>query len=345
MKGNSSSFNMTDNDTLTCAARNIQGAVELSINPYVTLVARCLLVTYYMLVAFFGTVLNCFVFYLVCRYKVLHTISFVFAIQNIVCNIIGSVLVTISFASVLANQWLLGYQMCILIGGLYLLIYLVRAFLLFGLVLDRFCSVFLTFSYPHYQVKLLWCFGIISYLIPAIVVTFFGVYDCFIFSITAWICRLSSSCSPQCSLIRQISGATVFFPISCVPVILYFALYCKGRRIRNAMRTLARTSASETQKEMKDHRASVTFFLMFLSLFLVSTPAGVTSIVANMAGSATDTTESVWFYIVEVISTNIFILAHVADPVFILRNKDVREVIFQITWLPFLKMQRNRRPY
>ena len=73
MEGNNSYFNMTANNTLTCAARNIQGPVELSFSPYVPLVARCLLVIYYMLVAFFGTVLNCFVFYLVCRYKELQT--------------------------------------------------------------------------------------------------------------------------------------------------------------------------------------------------------------------------------------------------------------------------------
>ena len=144
-------FNMTANDTLTCTARNIQGPVELSFSPYIPLVARCLLVIYYMLFAFFGTVLNCFVFYLVCRYKELQTLSFIFAIQNIACNIIGSaVLVTISLVDVLANQWLLGEQMCILIGSLLRAINILRACFMAGLVLDRFCSVFLTYSYPRY---------------------------------------------------------------------------------------------------------------------------------------------------------------------------------------------------
>lgn len=58
--------NVTANDMLTCAAHSIQGPVELPINPYVPLVTRCLLTLYFMMVAFFGTVLNSFVIYLVC---------------------------------------------------------------------------------------------------------------------------------------------------------------------------------------------------------------------------------------------------------------------------------------
>ena len=333
MEGNNY-FNMTANDTLTCAARNIQGPVELSFSPYVPLVARCLLIIYYMLVAFFGTVLNCFVFYLVCRYKELQTLSFVFAIQNIACNIIGSVLVAVSFVSVIFNKWLLGETMCYLIGGLHFAINLLRGFFLSGLVLDRFCSVFLTFSYPRYQVKVLWFVGIASYLGTALIVLIPSIMDCYTFSITSWLCRIASTCSSQCAIARHLNGFLVFLPMRIIPLIMYCILYYKGRKARKAMQRIA---ASVALKENKNRRASITFFLMFLSVFLVSAPSGLTSAALNIAGLTTDTTESVWFYIVDVIALNVFILSHVADPIFILRNQDVREVISRIKWIPFLK--------
>ena len=96
---------------------------------------------------------------------------------------------------------------------------------------------------------------------------------------------------------------------------------------------MRRIAAGVALKENKNRRASITFFLMLLSLFLVSAPPGLTSAALNIAGRTTDTTESVWFYFVDAIS---LILGHVADPIFILRNQDVREVISHIEWIPFL---------
>lgn len=338
----SPSFNMTAvaaNDTLTCAARNIQGPIEVSFSPVVFLVARCLLVIYFMLVAFFGTLLNCFTFYLVCRYKKLRTLSFTFAIQIVAVDLFGSsFIVTVSLSSVLANQWLLGEGMCIVTGALFIACNILRTAFLMGLVVDRFCSVYFAFTYPHYQVKVLWCFSVVTYLVTAVLSTLPGAFDCFSFSSTSFVCRIDSTCSPQCAVIRQLIGLTVYLPLNILPVILYSALFYKGRKARNAMRVAANISASEAHKAKKDWRATITFFLMFMALFLVRIPPGLTSFIVTVVSMTSNSTESVWFFVLNSMSVNVFILAYIATPIFILRNRDVREIIAEIKWIPFLKV-------
>ena len=336
-------FNVTAevaNNTLTCAARSIQGPVKLPFNPYVLLVARCILTVYFMMVGFFGTVLNGFVLYLVCRYKSLRTLSFAFGIQVIISNIFGSlVLSTVSFANVLANQWLLGEIMCRVIGAFRLGNSLLKSFLLAGLVSDRFFSIFFAFSYPRHRVKVMWLIGVSAYLIPAAMTVILGVLDCMAFSSASWICRVSATCSPQCTIIRQVVGFALFFPPRVIPAIMYTAMYCKGRMVRRTMeREMRRVSASEAHNERRENRATVTFFLMFFSLVIVTLPPGL---VINIVDFTSSAAQSPWFYILNTISLNFLILAFIADPIFILRNKDVRDVYSKINWIPFLKTNKD----
>lgn len=328
------------NDTLTCAARNIQGPVEVSFNPLVLLVIRCLLAIFFMNIAFFGTLLNGFAFYLICRYKQLRSSSFLFAIQIVGSDIVVSaVIVPLSLSSVLANQWQLGEGMCIFTGGLHVCGTILRVLFLAGLVVDRFCCVFFTYTYPRYQTKVLWCISAVTYLVAAIYTIIGGVFDCFSFSESSFICRVDSTCSPQCAAIRSLTGLTIFLPMGMLPVVLYSALFHKGRKVRNSMRMAANFTASEAHKVKKEWRATITFFLMFLALFLVNVPPGIFSLVINITGITSNSTESLWFYILDALSLNSFILSHVAVPIFILRNKDVREVISEIKWIPFLQVR------
>ena len=338
----SSLTNMTAevaNDTLTCVARSIQGPVELPFNLYVPLMARCLLIIYFMMVAFFGTVLNGFVLYLVCRYKPLRTLSFIFAIQVTISNFLGSaVLLPISFATVLVNEWLLGVITCKVVGVLSFGNGLLKALLLAGLVSDRFFSIFFTYSYPRYRVKVIWFISISAYLIAAAIIVILSVLDCVAFSIHSWTCRVTAACSPPCTGIVQLVIILIFIPSRVIPAIMYTALYCKGRMARETMRQAARSvSASESCIEKRESRATVTFFLMFLSLVIVTLPPGLIALVTNILHSTTNSAQTPWFYVINTISLNFFFLGFIADPIFILRNKDVRELCSKINWIPFLK--------
>lgn len=71
----------------------------------------------------------------------------------------------------------------------------------------------------------------------------------------------------------------------------------------------------------KERKATVAFFLMFLSVFVISIPAGVISLIAHVAAVATDSTQSAWLHIVDVLTLNVFILGHIADPIFIIYHQ------------------------
>ena len=74
---------------------------------------------------------------------------------------------------------------------------------------------------------------------------------------------------------------------------------------------------------------------MFLTTFAVRTPPGLISgvIIGNIATSI-DAQNMLWFYILDVFTLNIFFLSFVLDPMFILRNLDVKESVAKLAWIP-----------
>ena len=314
---------------MSCAARNIQSPVELPLPFLLPLITRCLLVIFYMMVSFFGTVLNGVVLFVVCKHKKLRTLSFAYVIQVVVINTIRSgILVPIAFVNAVYNQFLLGQHICFITGSIHEVASLLRALLFLGLVTDRFCLVFFTYSYPKYRVKALWTVTVIVYLIVAVDLIFIGIFDCLAFSFTSWICRVAASCSTQCGTVRMFVGFGIRFPCSLVPVVMYIALFYKGWKARKSMPVSASDLTGEAKREW---RATITFSLMFFSLFLCNVPSGMINGIINSVSISRD---SVWFYIVDTLTLNLFYLANIADPFFILRNRDVREVVREITWIP-----------
>ena len=124
---------------LSCAAKNIQGPVELPYHNAVLIVARSLLCVYYFLVLSIGTSLNLFVVYLVYKFKHLRNLEFAIAVQIASVNTVGSVLTAfISLMSATANEWLLGEYVCIIVGAVHLAVATIRGLLMTTFVIDRF---------------------------------------------------------------------------------------------------------------------------------------------------------------------------------------------------------------
>lgn len=321
-----------NNDTLTCLARSIQGPVELpSLPPLVPLVSRCLLVIYYMFTGYCGTLLNASVVYLVCKYKQLHTLDFLFAVQISVLNIVGTFFfVPVQYSNVLLNQWQLGDLMCQLTGILNIFVPLSRTMLLLCFIINRSCNVFFAYSYPRYRAKVVTSLVVATYLVATTLSIIPVALDCFSFSVTAWTCRLTPSCNPVCAAYQPFLTLTVYFPSSVVSVVLYIALFRKGLKARKAMPVAANDLTGDRKKLDREWKTTITFFLMFVSAFLFVVPGGLILIAANIAGVSTNSEESLWFYILDGLSINSFIIIHLADPIFILRNKDAREVISKI---------------
>ena len=280
------------NQTLTCAARNIQGPVELPFLPeLLPFVVRCVLILYYMYVCFFGVALNIWTPYLVWKFKSLRNMSFSFAVQISILNIIDCL--TIIFSSMvtaMANEWLLGAPMCILLGAMDTVAANLRALLMLILVLDRFCLVFMPYWYPRNRSKIMYT------LLPV--------------------------------------GYAIQLPPRIPPSILYLALHWKARKSRRQTPTTQDISAADSQESKKEWRATITFSLLFLSNFILLIVPMILYIIVDSIAQATDSRESVWVYLANTVTVNTFSMLGVVDAIFILRNRDIKDALAKVEWLP-----------
>lgn len=331
--GSGSSSGPDSNETLRCSAKGIQGPVELPYPSPLTILFRILITIFYILVIFAAILLNSFVVYLIAKFKQLRNIEFAIAIQLVLINIVTGILTLPPGAiSAVANQWLLSEPVCIGVAAIYHFVGLTRSLLLSAFVIDRFCMVFMPFLYPKFRVKVLISMIVAMYAVSVSVPTISAVFDCYSFSFTIWICRFTPQCGLHCGTIRLISGFFVFTVLcSVLPVVLYVILYCKARRAMTSQGGGREVTKMEAERQ---RRATVTFFLMFLALFLIIIPNGIVSLIVSSPSIAATPDTSLWLYMVDIFTLNIFTLVYITDPIFLLRNKDVRDVVAKVSWIP-----------
>ena len=330
----------TSNETLTCAARNIQGPVELSHPVLVSLTIRCLLILYYMSTGFFGVFLNIFVIYLVCKFKSLRTTEFVFATQIVAVGAVRSIFLSpLQMVSAIVNQWLFGAYMCAIVGDIMFNLGTLRSGLMLTFVSDRFLNVFAPYTYPKYRVRVLVAKHVVIYTITALCTVLYAVFDCELFSVSAWTCRYSGMCNSQCSGLGMTYFLTVSLPCNMLPIVLYLVLFWKAKRQAETMRPIVGTVSSDQREQAAAERervvrATITFFSMFSALFLVTFPATMVLVVINRVAPLATPENTLWYYIMESLALNTLALSSIADPIFILRNRDVKEALPKVTWLP-----------
>ena len=145
-----------------------------------------------------------------------------------------------------------------------------------------------------------------------------------------------SQCSTYSIFMSALTNVGTF-----IAFVLYLALYRKAKKIQNRIATSlsnesaeAREAAKEARK--RDRRANATFMILFNALVGVTLPAFifVTFVQAGAIVLTTQTrmvTLSPVFVIITVALTNLFLLIFIMDPIVILRNQDVREVMETIT--------------
>ena len=325
---NSTIFNIEDNFTLSCAARNIQGPVMLPYPTALVTIVRALQSISFLLLFLFSATLNILLVTLIAKYKKLQTLPFGCALQIVVLNLINTILVYLGgFISSLANRWLFGEHVCVAAGMVTHVSVVVRTLLLFVFVIDQFLSVFLPFVYPKRQLKLIvilsiasWTFSIASGFasIPQLL-------DCYIFSSFFWLCTFSSECNRACSYYSNVFYSLVTIPAICVPIVLYIALYVKARMFKKHMARLS--EGAEHGK--KDWKATITFFILFISIFALTLPSITLNVIINRFYKDSEEEPPV-IYVLSVISIIILSLLPVTDAIVIMRNKDVREVLNQI---------------
>jgi hypothetical protein len=99
------------NFNLSCAARNIQGPLDLPHSSTFTTTMRAIQATFFAFNFFVGSFLNTLVIVLVAKYKKLQTHSLLLALQIVVLSLILALLSAVSFVNTIVRRWLFGEYM------------------------------------------------------------------------------------------------------------------------------------------------------------------------------------------------------------------------------------------
>ena len=310
-------------ENFTCVARYIQGHVELPYSSTFSAAVRGVQAFFYLTLSIAGVFLNTAVIILVAKYKQLRTHSIVIALQVVVLDLMLSVLYLLSVSNAIANKWLLGEFMCAVTGIFVFTTVLVRTFLMFIFVMDRYLTIFWTMYYPKHKVKVILCLSIASWLISLLLRIPFlpGILDCYSFSTLSWLCSINSGCHEICSIYSNTIIVVVVVPLTLLPVVLYLRLYCRGRRIR-------RLVPEESDHFQREWKATVTFFVLFLSVFIVTLPSIIIGITTRSLFPDGESPPGV--HVLMVASVSVLSLLVITDPIVIIRNKDVRDILIRV---------------
>ena len=324
----------SDELSLTCAERNIVTSGETLGNYSVTAinVVRSFRIVYFTLFFVAAVSLNCLLVFLVIRNKKLRTLSFAIALQVVIIDIAIAVFLCIpAIITTAAGEWILGKEVCVLTGFLAFSLILVRTGLMFVFVIDRFLSVFFPYFYPKHKVKITVSLSVLTWLFCVVLCSLMlpGILDCYTFNNSINVCIASSTCSRGCSIFSIVAFNVVGLPSAVIPTILFGTLYCKARRLRKEMASLAPSQAiiSGEDKALakREMRATVTFFLLFVSLFAVTIPGTIITIVIAQVSNLVDLPDL--FFIIQAIAGSAGSLYVLTDPIVLMRDRDVREVL------------------
>ena len=322
---NTTSFDSEDNFTLTCAARNIQGPVDLPYSTTLLNTVRVCQSIFLIMLLSGGTLLNLLVIILVAKYKKLQTLSFGIALQIVAINLMLAPVTLIQLTNSIANRWVFGEHMCALVGSFQFLLTIVRVAVMLIFIIDRFLLVFCPYAYPKCQIKIIIILSVVPWLFAVVACIIGLVLDCYTYVPTTWFCSVNSSCNSSCSIFLGLCLVLYTAPSTIIPIFLYAILFIKARKVKKTMATAQGEDAETTNYDWK---ATITFFLLFISVFVLTLPNLAFFFITNAIYRG-ETLPAV-LYVFRVIVVSFISLLPITDPIVIMRNKDVKEVISEI---------------
>ena len=321
-----------DTFTSSCVTEAIHGSVDLPYPRILLNTVRILQSIFLLFLSVFGSFLNLFVIVLVAKFKKLQTMSFIIAIPIVASNFVLTLVAgLIGLINCVANRWLLGKHLCSLVGSVIFICITVRESAMLAFVLDRFLSVFLPFSYPKHQLRSTVAFFIAPCLYAVVMGILGYVLDCYSFQPRAWVCILDASCNMKCTMLLSIYGVLTFLFIRILPVILYALLFMKGRQARKSIADVSRgvESVATEGHNKYDWKATITFFLLFLTVLVLSQPSIIIFLVVQLVYPEKDSRPFA-AHVLTVFANCTINLLRIMDPIVIMRNRDVREILGKI---------------
>ena len=285
----------------------------------------------------FSLVGNGIALFLICRYKQLRYRSILAAVGLMVVDLLMPVALHLpSLASIIAGMWPFGDIGCTILGYVLLSLLQVRWLEATVVVLDRFLVIVFPFFYMRWSKHILIALTVAAWLIPFAI--FFPAavgygFGRFTFRTTTATCAVFCGEDQACYYFYAIEFSLFVCVGGLLPTVLYFILYCIGRRKSGAsIRTLG-TYTSDTQAETRkrsrtlsfqtarDRRATVTFAIVFFTLLVTQLPELIFSVTRR-----TDLYSLIPIF-VHFIAIDIYLISPALDPVVIMRNRDFRNAM------------------
>jgi hypothetical protein len=334
---------MDDNSTnLTCEQLRQLGNPHL-VSAAIANPLRYLQLTFYMICYPTALLLNVFVIFIIARFKKLHTTTFYLALQIIVANLANIIVYyPYSSANAIADKNV-SLALCPALGFITSFLLAARNLLMFVLVADRFCLILMPFRYSRHRVRVViplsiggWMLALTVSVVPLI-----GLRKCYALTRVTWVCIVGRGCDMQQCNSYSIFVTTLNSGGTFIAFLLYLALYCKAKKIRNRIEVASLPNESAEAREVakearkRDRRANATFMILFGALIGVTLPAFISTNLTRAVGifhttQNTTPTPRPLLTFVSVVLTNIYLLIFITDPIVIMRNQDVREVMVTI---------------
>ncbi len=306
--------------TLSCAASSLQANQSSPFPPDIEVVLRSVQVLVSIFRDIFGILLNSLVIILVVKFKKLRNISFGIAVQIAIVNILLTLQYSSTTIHVAAGRYIFDSNLCIASAFVLLTLFYLRNYLILTFALDRFGSVFIPFHYPKCRHR----------IVTAICITFFCLslgnsiiitppfLDCYELIRNTEYCNFSRSCNHKCQIYDIFIILTHDIPTLLFPPVIFVALYIKGRIIKKKLNNML--GQNQVMSE-EDWRALKTFSLL-VSMAILFTVAIVGYLVLTSLFPELG--------VVYTLIGSLFSFLVVVDPIIILKNADVREVLGQL---------------
>jgi len=324
MYGNSSSnisdFIAVNTSTTFCAARLLQRNYQLPLPQDTLAIVRAFQFLYFFALLAVGGVLNVAIVWSVARHKKIRTLDIVISLQIVIISLATIIVVVIpALVNVAAGEWVFGAYSCSILGFLEYTLRGTRRTLMVALVLDRFFLVFYPFGYQKYHKKTVIALSLISWVVSILfrVTGLPGLLDCYTISSSGAFCSFTARCSKWCAISGYVDFGIVHFPFYVLPVVLYSFMYKKGRKMAR-LENMPNSTASQI-------KASITFFLLFLTSFACNVPTILTIIIIQVVLAVQGYSLS--------LAITLFTLSHfilllvVLDALVILRHKDIKDTL------------------
>ena len=281
-----------------------------------------------------GLVLSIFLACVIILEKKLHTRPFIIGLQIVFLDIGFIVLVQIPvIVTASTRNWVFGSALCQMLGALSLFVAAWRWPVMFILTLDRFLSVFKPFHYTKHANKIMFSLSIIAFIASVgVSLVPLSEFGCYHFNDAALTCAISWECKNILCFLYYIFISGLVFTIGGIaPLIMYIAMYIKGRKIAKRNDADIGYIEGEPTNNSKnntshDKNASITILILFVSLIGLTTPYyTVIYLVYELFAIFGINLPSL--HIVFFASNNFYYALPIADAIVIIKNKDVKTVI------------------